>query len=159
VVQASHPGTTWTYAIKADGCYRFKSLEPGDWSVTTGLRTGYPQFFRDGKERQGQSHITVAPGASEAVLDLDLALGDRTLTVRPTGAEKPGELCLRLLLPDGGTLVEYACQEADGAFHVSRLRAGSYRIQILDRKDQIVMKGSVELTSDREMVIDLKEAR
>jgi protocatechuate 3,4-dioxygenase beta subunit len=155
VVQASRQGTTWTYTIKADGCYRFKDLEPGDWSVTTRLRTGYPQVFRDGKERQGQSHITVAPGASETVLDLDLALGDRTLTVRPTGAEKSGELCLRLLFPDGGTLVEYACREADGAFHVSRLRAGSYRIQILDRKDQIVIKGSVELTSDQEIVIDL----
>ncbi len=160
VVQASHQGTTWTYTIKADGCYRFKDLEPGDWSVTTQLRTDYPQFFRDGKDRQVQSHVTVTPGALETVLDLDLALGDRTLTVRPTGTEKPEGLFLRLLFPAGGTLIDYAGQEADGAFHVPRLRAGDYRIQIMGPKDRVLLTGSVELTSDQEMVVDLpKEDR
>ena len=157
VVQASHQGTTWTYTIKADGCYRFKSLEPGDWSVTTsvttGRRTGYPGLG-DGNDRRTESHITVAPGAAETVLDLDLALGDRTLTLRPAGAEKPEGLYLRLLSADGKILAERVGQ-ADGAFHVPRLRAGSYPIQILDAKNKVLMTGSVELTSDREMVIDL----
>jgi protocatechuate 3,4-dioxygenase beta subunit len=158
VVQASHQGTTWTYTIKADGCYRFKALEPGDWSVTTQLTTDIPEY-RCGKNREARSHLALAPGAPETVLDLDLALGDRTLAVRPAGAEKLGRLRLMLLLADGATLT-CAAQEENGAFHVPRLRAGDYRIQIMDEKDQILMKGPVELNSDREMVIDLlKENR
>jgi protocatechuate 3,4-dioxygenase beta subunit len=160
MVQASHQGTTWSYTVQEDGCYRFESLEPGDWSVTTsitasitpGPHIGY-LAFRIGDGRRIQSHITVAPGAAETVLDLDLGLGDRTLTIRPAGVEKPGELRLRLLFPSG-TLVEDAGQGADGAFRISRLRAGNYRIQILDAKNQILMKGSVELTSDREVVVE-----
>ena len=101
-ILASHQGTTWMTRIEADGCYRFKNLEPGDWSITVGLDTrcrGCLQMFRDGNERQIQSHVTVAPEASDTALDLDLALGDRTLTVRPAGADKPGDLCFESPLP------------------------------------------------------------
>jgi len=96
----------------------------------------------------------VAPEASDAALDLDLALGDRTLTVRPAGADKPGDLCLRLLFPDSRTLVDYACQGRDGAFRVPRLRAGDYQIQIM-REDQVRLKRSIELTSDQEIVVEV----
>jgi hypothetical protein len=112
-------------------------------------------MFRDGNDRKIERHVTVAPDASETALDLDLALGDRTLTVRPAGADKPGELYLRLLFPDGGAHVEYASQGRDGAFRVLRLRAGDYLIQIMDRKDQVLLKRSVELTSDQEIVVEV----
>jgi hypothetical protein len=112
-------------------------------------------MFRDGNDLQIQSHVRVAPGASETALDLDLALGDRTLTVRPAGAHKSNELCLRLLFPDGGALVDYACWRVDGAFRVPRLRAGHYQIQIMDPQDQVLLKRSVELTSDQVMVVEV----
>lgn len=158
IINASHEGTNWSPGIGADGCYRFTNLEPGDWSITARLDTrcrGCLQMFRDGNDRQIQSHVTVAPEASETALDLDLALGDRTLTVRPAGADKPGELCLRLLFPEGGPLVDQACQGRDGAFRVPRLRAGDYRIQIMDGKGQVLLNRSVELTSDQEMVVEV----
>ncbi len=158
VISASRQGTTWSTRIAADGCYRFTNLEPGDWSVTARLDThcrGCLPMIWDGNDRRIQSHVTVAPGDSETVLDLDLALGDRTLTVRLPGADKPGELCLRLLFPDGGALIDRACQGGDGAFRVPRLQAGGYQIQIMDRKDQILLKRSVELTSDEEMVVEI----
>jgi protocatechuate 3,4-dioxygenase beta subunit len=157
-ILASHQGTTWAPEIGADGCYRLQNLEPGDWLITARLQTGCLSclpMFRDGNDRKIERHVTVAPDASETALDLDLALGDRTLTVRPAGADKPGELYLRLLFPDGGALVEYAGQGRDGAFHVPRLRAGDYQIQIMDRKDQVLLKRSVELTSDQEMVVEV----
>lgn len=156
VVVASYQNTTWTYPTKADGCYRFKDLEPGDWSVTTQLHPGDPLSNLRGKTRQIQSHITLAPGDPETVLDLDLDLGDRTLTVRPAGPEKQGGLSLRLLFADGGTLINDLSPEQDGAFHIDRLREGSYRIQIKDDKGEVLMNEPVELTSDREMVVEIQ---
>jgi hypothetical protein len=158
IINASHEGTNWSPGIGADGCYRFTNLEPGDWSITARLDTrcrGCLFMPSDGNDRQIQSHITLVPEASETALDLDLALGDRTLTVRPAGADKPGELCLRLLFPEGGPLVDQACQGRDGAFRVPRLRAGDYQIQIMDRKGQVLLNRSVELTSDQEIVVEV----
>ncbi len=155
---ASRQGTTWVPWIEADGCYRFKNLEPGDWSITARLDTRCRNcrfMSGDGRDRKIESHVTVAAGDSETALDLDFALGDRTLTVRPAGADKPSELCLRLFLPDGGALVERACQERDGAFRVPRLRAGDYQIQIMDQKDKVLLTRSIELTSDQENMVEV----
>jgi hypothetical protein len=158
VILASHEGISWAPGIEADGCYRFKNLEPGDWSITAQLNTnclGCLPLIYDGNDRKIERHVTVAPEASETALDLDLALGGQTLTVRPAGADKPGELCLRLLFPDGGALVEHACWRMNGTFHVPRLRVGDYLIQIMDRKDQVLLQRSVELTSDQEIVVEV----
>ncbi len=157
IIDFSHEGITWSPRTGADRCYRITNLEPGDWSITARLYTGCRGclMYRDGNDRKIERHVTVAPEASETALDLDLALGDRTLTVRPAEADKLGGLCLKLLFPDGEALVEYACQGRDGAIRVPRLRAGSYQIQIMDRKDQVLLKRPIELTSDEEMVVEV----
>jgi len=159
VVIASHQTTTWGDPIKADGCYRFQDLEPGDYSVSAHLintdHVNVPGCLFE-RGRQIQRHIKLAPGDPEAVLDLDLALGNRTLTVHPTGAEQLGRLFLRLPSADGETLIESFCREQDGTLHIGRLREGSYRLQIMNLQGQVLMDKPVEVTSDPETVVEIQ---
>jgi Carboxypeptidase regulatory-like domain len=151
-VEASYQNTTRRYEIKADGCYRFQDLEPGDWSVSARVIDHTDHTFvpgcLSGGGRQIHRHITLAPGAPETVLDLDLALGNRTLTVHLSGGENLGRLFLKLPFADGETLIE-PC-EAFG-----RLREGSYRIQVVNGQGQVLVDEPVEVTSDREVTINL----
>jgi Carboxypeptidase regulatory-like domain len=150
-VEASYQNTTRRYPIKADGCYRFQDLEPGDWSVSARVINHTDHTFLPGclpGFRQIHHHITLAPGAPETVLDLDLALGNGTLTVDYAGAENLGRLSLRLPFADGETLIEPSCQGY-------RLREGSYRIQVVNGQGQALVDEPVEVTSDRETVVEI----
>ncbi len=156
-VDASRQNITKSFSTQADGCYRFKDLEPGDWSVTARLQPNHSEFEPGvlSSIRQVQSHLTLTPEVPEAVLDLDLALGDRTLTVRLAGAETDGGPTLRLLSADGGPLLDRLSQKSDGAFHIPRLREGRYRIQVMADRDKVLTDQPVELSSDREVVVEI----
>lgn len=157
-VDASRQNISKSFLTKADGCYRFKDLEPGDWSVTARLQPDHSEFEPGvvSRIRQVESHVTIMPEVPEAVLDLDLALGDRTLTVRlSAGVETLGGPTLSLLSADGELLLDRLSQKSDGAFHIPRLRDGSYRIQVMAGPDKVLIDQPVELTSDREMVVEI----
>ena len=134
-----------------DGCYRAGDLGPGDWTITARLEDVYP----GGENRQIERRVTLSPDIPETTLDLDLALGSRTLTVHPAGAGRPADLYLKLLRADGTALIESIGPGKDGAFHAGRLREGGYRIQIQDFQGKVLIEEPVELTADREIVVEV----
>ncbi|HSU84431.1 MAG TPA: hypothetical protein VLR69_18575, partial [Thermoanaerobaculia bacterium] len=86
---------------------------------------------------------------------LDFALGNRTLTVHPAGAGKTGGFYLRLLRANGTPVTEFHGMGKDGAFHIGRLREGSYRLQIQDDQGKIRLDEPVDLTADREIAVEV----
>ncbi len=111
----------------------------------------------EGVLRGRRTQVTLAPGVPEAVLDVDLSLGDLTLAGRLTSGEEPLSTAVALLLPDGQPLSNGVLAESsdEGAFRFTRLRAGRYLPRIEDFYRDRSLTVPVDLTADREMTIDL----
>ncbi len=133
-----NPGA-WT--VDQDARYRQKGLGPGDWTVSATFLLGYQERYASGK-------VHIPPGATEATLDLDFHVGDLTLTVRATTPD--GYLDPALENADGSDLTWR--QTTEGGYLFSRLRAGNYRLNY--QKGEKRQTQLVELTSDRDLVID-----
>lgn len=133
-----------------DGTYRCIGLGPGEWRVDASIN--WADLYR---ERQTQ--VTLAPGAPEAVFDIDLPVGDLTLAGRLTSGEEPLSTTVTLLLPDGQRLSEdVIVEDTNGAaFHFPGLRAGRYLLRVQDYYRDRRTDVPVDLTSDRTMTIDL----
>ncbi|MBW8876209.1 MAG: carboxypeptidase regulatory-like domain-containing protein [Acidobacteria bacterium] len=129
------------------GQYRLTGLWPGDWTVTaTRARHSWME-----PDRMASGKIHIPPGTTEATLDLDFHVGDLTLTVR---SAHPGEpFRATLLYADGSELIKDPLYGHDEVFHFERLQAGTYRLRIEDLRKK-VQEQPVELTADREVVID-----
>jgi protocatechuate 3,4-dioxygenase beta subunit len=136
--------------VEPDGTYRCAGLEPGEWQVEASLDV---EEVRRGR----RTRVTLAPGVPEAVFDVDLSLGDLTLAGRLTSGEEPLSATVVLLSPDGQPLSNGVIVESSdgGAFRFARLRAGRYLLRIEDYYRDRSIKVPVDLTSDREMTIDL----
>lgn len=134
-----------------DGCYQVSDLSPGEWRINARLAGASP----GAAGREIERRVTLSPDVPETRLDLDFSLGDRTLTIHPTGAGTSGDLYMNLLLPDGtNALNETIVPGQDGAFHISQLREGSYRIQI-SNTGKIRVDETVDLSTDREIVVEM----
>jgi protocatechuate 3,4-dioxygenase beta subunit len=136
--------------VSPDGTYRCTSLGPGEWQV-------YASLDRWEIHRQRQTRLTLGPGSPEMVLDIDLSLGDLTLAGRLTSGEEPLSTKVTLLLPDGQRLSDEVTVEGSdgGAFRFPGLRAGRYVLQVQDYYRDRSIEVPVELSSDREVTIDL----
>jgi hypothetical protein len=133
-----------------DGTYLLTGLGPGEWEVETRLPT-------EGTQRIGKDRISLTPGDVEAVLDIDLSLGPLTLAGRLTSGDEPLSTQVFLLGTDGepldwGALVE---DEEKGIFRFPSLRPGRYILKIEDYYRDRVLLRPVDLSSDREITIDL----
>ncbi|HEY4595963.1 MAG TPA: hypothetical protein VIJ02_06145, partial [Thermoanaerobaculia bacterium] len=136
--------------VEPDGTYRCTGLGPGEWQVDVNLST---------KEvhRERQTRVTLEPGVSEAVFDVDLSLGDLTLAGRLSSGEEPLSTTVTLLLPDGQRLSEdVIVEDADGAaFRFPGLRAGRYLLRVQDYYRDRRIDVPVDLTLDRMVTIDV----
>ncbi|HEV2843716.1 MAG TPA: carboxypeptidase-like regulatory domain-containing protein, partial [Thermoanaerobaculia bacterium] len=134
-----------------EGCYQFDNLGPGNWTLSVTLFELRP----GGRNRSARQEVSIRPG-TEAVADLDLFLGTLTLSGRiEAAASEPLEVLAKLLLPDGTLLIDDSHQLREGAFRFERLRAGSYRVQILDAEGTPLLDQPIDLTSDQEIVLSL----
>jgi protocatechuate 3,4-dioxygenase beta subunit len=131
--------------LDGSGSYRISDLGPGTWDVFAVAASG----------RNASGRVDLAPGVSEAVLDLDLSSGF-TLSGRVGDDRGPvAGARLGLLGPSlaaGKREVEAA---SDGSFQFSNLTPGSYGLIVLDPR---FFRGAVlsfDLSSDREMAVDL----
>jgi hypothetical protein len=132
-----------------DGTYLVSDLGPGEWKVEASL---YEEI-----QRLGQGRITLAPGAAEAVLDLDLSLGDLTVSGHLVDGDGALSTEVTLLRADGEALSpeELVEDEENGNFRFPGLRAGKYILRIKDHYRDRVLLRPVDLSSDRELTIDL----
>jgi protocatechuate 3,4-dioxygenase beta subunit len=138
-------------SVDPDGTYRCTGLGPGEWQVEASL---------DAQElhRRRKIQVTLSPaGLPDEVFNIDLSLGDLTLAGRLTSGEEPLSTTVTLLMPDGQPLSEdVIVEETNGAaFRFPGLRAGRYLLRIEDYYRDRRIDVPVDLTSDREMTIDL----
>jgi hypothetical protein len=144
----------WT--VDENGHYRQTGLWPGDWTITARHTSG--SAFSRSPARLATGRIHIPPGATEATLDLDFHMGDLTLTVRSAHPDK--SFLATLLDADGSELIKNAfgqngVSSQDGVVRFERLQAGTYRLRIEDQQGKKLQEQPVELTADREVVVDL----
>ncbi|MFY9821071.1 MAG: carboxypeptidase-like regulatory domain-containing protein [Thermoanaerobaculia bacterium] len=140
-----------------DAHYRQTGLWPGDWTIIAGYTSG--PLLPTAPERLGRGTIHIPAGATEATLDLDFQLGDLTLTVRSAQPDAPFRASL--LNEDGTELIGSSNRllggvvSQGGRVRFERLQAGHYRLQIEYASGTRATEQTIELASDREVVIDL----
>ncbi|HEX3555073.1 MAG TPA: carboxypeptidase regulatory-like domain-containing protein [Thermoanaerobaculia bacterium] len=138
-----------------EGHYRQTGLWPGDWTIIAGYTSG--TLLYGSPERLATGKVHIPSGTTEATLDLDFRMGDLTLTVR---SAHPNESFLAALLnADGSALIKNAFGQGgvssqDGVVRFERLQAGTYRLRIQDQRGKQMQDQPIELTADREVVID-----
>ena len=98
--------------------------------------------------------MKLAPGQAAATLDLDL-LGELSLAVRFTSGEEPVQLRMSLLQPDSADAVDTAVLSNADRHLFRRLPAGRYRLWIVDEGHHRNLERTIDLSSDRELTIDL----
>lgn len=148
---AIEPSAFGGVSPEADGSYRLPDVGPGEWGIEARVYLG--EDVRIAKTR-----ITVAPGETEKVLDLDLSLGNLTLSGLLTSGDEPLSANVALLKPDGESLLEQEIWLNDHqgkTFRFLALRPGTYTLRIKDyNRDRTVLK-PIELSSDQTVTIDL----
>lgn len=144
-----------------DGTYLVPGLGPGEWKVQALVRMSeITGEIESGKiNRTGQGRISLAPGAAEAVLDLDLSFGDLTLSGHLLDGDGLLSTQVSLLRADGEALADKGLveDEENGNFRFPGLQPGRYILQIEDYCRDRVLLRPVDLRSDREVMIDLLE--
>ena len=130
-----------------DGGYAVTGLTPGTWLVDAEL---HAEGTWNGS-RSAVGRVTLRPGETEAVLDLDFELGDLTLTVSaPAGANT---LIANLVRPDGSVLYTSGLTESP-TVRFDRLRPGTYHLTwSLGEHGEARGEQDVILTGDREVTL------
>ncbi len=142
IVSTDDPRSSFS-PIDHQGRYRLEHLKPGEWTVVaTEPPTG----------RTARGRVTLHPGEREATLDLEFTPG-LTLAGRVVidGEPAPGthiEIRGLDVASQNRTATDYR-----GRFRVVDLQPGRYRLEL--RRDELVERRELELTTDREIEIEL----
>jgi protocatechuate 3,4-dioxygenase beta subunit len=135
-----------------DGTFLVPDLGSGEWEVEAWVKA-------EGIQRSGRGRIDLAPGAAEAVLDFDVSFGDLTLSGHLLDGDGSLSTQVTLLGADGEALTDADLveDEENGNFRFPGLRTGKYILKIEDYyRDRVILR-PVDLTADREVMIDLLE--
>jgi protocatechuate 3,4-dioxygenase beta subunit len=145
---ATGPGSTVAGGVDHRGGYVVHHLAPGDWRVRAAIAGG---------RREAAATVTVDAGTRQVERDLEfgsgLRLAGRLLFggepvagahVSVTGLDVSGERSI---------LSAY-----DGSFRLEDLAPGRYRLDVLDSARALSHVEDLELTSDRELVLELRSA-
>ncbi|HVR11822.1 MAG TPA: carboxypeptidase-like regulatory domain-containing protein, partial [Thermoanaerobaculia bacterium] len=127
--------------VDGSGAYRIADLPPGPWLVTV--------ISGSGHSASGQ--VTLEPGAAEAHLDLDLG-GGYTLSGEVSAERQPAAGAHLMLVGAGVRGAETA---ADGTFRISGLKAGTYRLVIVDPLRVGTFQLVVEVSADLDLTLDI----
>jgi protocatechuate 3,4-dioxygenase beta subunit len=133
--------------VLPDGSYRLDYVEPGEIRVLARLPTGL---------RQAEGTVTLEPGAAEVRLDLDFGSGF-TLSGRVLRNGEPagGE---RVLLASRAGSSRWGETDHEGRFRFEGLEAGRYEVRIVSHRAGGRWFEELELTADRELLIELRTA-
>lgn len=138
--------------VAPDGTYVFSDLGPGDFEVLARLDQGRVK-------RKATDRVRIESGQPAATLDFDLSLGDLSLSVAFQSGDEPVIASLNLLRPDGTPVIEGPGLYNEDSFRYTSLRPGRYRLRIEDYLHRRRIEREIDLASDQEVVIDLREER
>jgi protocatechuate 3,4-dioxygenase beta subunit len=133
--------------VDFEGIYTIEGVAPGDWMVMAMSGSG-----------SARGRVTLPEGASEAVLDLELGggfmLSGRVLRA---GQPMPG----LQVVASGNNVVSHAMGSTgpQGEFRLEGLEAGTYHVAAMDFRTGIRHAEEVEISGDREIVIELPTQR
>jgi protocatechuate 3,4-dioxygenase beta subunit len=132
--------------VDYEGRYRIAPVAPGEWRV-------WAEVPNTGRRAEGR--VTLAPGASEATLDLDFTTG-LTLSGRVVrgGAAVSGAY----VSAQGSDVADRGAVETDrdGLFRIGGLDAGSYDVTV--QSGSAILREKLALEADREVVLELAVA-
>ncbi len=147
-VVAQRPGFHDSKSSTVDhrGRYFLRHLAAGEWTVTAS---------RPGSGRLARSRISIEPAAKAVELDLDFTAGlELTGVVLDDGQPMRGARLT--LLADGAT--DQTSTDYLGRFHLQGLAAATYRLEIRDDAHPPGHRWTIELTEDRDVVLDTGSA-
>ena len=148
-VSALRPGRSPVKGVTDhEGGYRIDRLSPGEWTVIAEL---------PGDPRESRGRVVVEQGAPEAVLDLDFSSG-LTLSgwVLRRGDPVAGAV---ILLSDELAPAGAGETNTVGAFQMSGIEAGSYRLTVSHLESGLEHSRNIELDSDRDLILEVGTAR
>jgi protocatechuate 3,4-dioxygenase beta subunit len=134
-------------SVDYQGQYRIDGLTAGEWYVSA----------HTGSDRQADGHVTVAQGA-DAVLDLEFGEG-LTLTGRIVKGGEPLPNLRVSVSSQEGTGYGSGTSDPQGNFRIEGLKAGTYELQAIDFQTGISHHETLELTADRDILIEISTRR
>lgn len=135
--------------VDLDGIYRIADVGPGSWELTASLQ------LENSSYREVRARVQVAPDARQAVLDVDFALGDLTLSGRVLG--DPGVPRNIQLLRDGMPVANIFTPPGDNTFRIPRLQPGLYKLRVFSPASGPLPEQDVVLAADQEVVVEIGE--
>jgi hypothetical protein len=123
----------------------FIYLAPGEWEIFTRL-----------KGRTVKGRIEILPDTEGATLDLDFAFGERTLSGRAVREGKPVTDVVFEIAGVDAPSMSLGPSARFGTFRFEKLREGRYLLRV-KKGETILHEQEVDLSTDRELVIDLAE--
>lgn len=134
--------------VLSDGSYELAHLEPGFWEIRGELAAG---------SRQATEQRFLEEGVEQAEVDLDFGAG-LTLAgqVQYRGSPLAGaDVTVRGLdlSVSRATVSSY-----EGSFSLRGLQPGSYRLQVVQRTEHINHSQDLQISSDREIIVEIDSA-
>lgn len=129
--------------------YSITDLAPGDWSVLAWIRGG---------SRHVESRVAIASGVAEVTRDLEFGTG-LVLTGRVL---YDGEPLAETLVQLNGRSVAAARQvttDFEGGFRLEDLETGSYRIELVNRREGLIYNEDLELPHDLDRTFEIRASR
>jgi hypothetical protein len=141
-ISANGPAGGQLGRVDYQGNYRIDALPPGEWIVEAQL----PQ------NRRAVGRVQLAPGQTQASLDLELGGGLTLSGVVLQGQHPVAGAMVTVQSPNGG-LLQGARSGPDGRFRVEGLEAGPIEVVVLGRDSPF--RQPLDLSADREIVLRL----
>ena len=151
-VRAEKSGGGWpqsSSAVDRQGRYRLEDLASGAWRLVA---------YHVPSGQQARGDLTIAPGATEATLDLRFG-GGITLSGRAVQGDTPvrgADLALT------GTDVESSGRgrtDADGRFSIGGLDPGTYQLELNQWETGLFHEEKLEVRGPRELIVRVPTAR
>ena len=135
--------------VNYEGRYAIVDLGAGDWLV---------QAWVPGGSRQAEARVVLEPALAEVERDLEFGVG-LTLTGRVLhdGEPLPGtslRLLGRSVAASRSVMTDFA-----GGFRLQDLEVGWYRIELVNRAERLTYNQDLELSFDRELIIEIAASR
>ncbi|HYO12902.1 MAG TPA: carboxypeptidase regulatory-like domain-containing protein [Thermoanaerobaculia bacterium] len=133
--------------VDFEGAYTIEGVTPGDWMVMAMSGSG-----------SARGRVTLPEGASEVSLDLEFGAGF-TLSGRVLRAGQP--MPGLQVVASGNDVASHAMGStgAQGEFRLEGLEAGTYNLAAMDFRKGLRHVEEVEISADREIVIELPTQR